>query len=78
MTLKDMVILSRVMIQALYLDGEAGVELRFEIQESRQGTPRADIRDVQYVKKKKKRSVGASILLPTPTFLCVQFRNFVY
>lgn len=49
MTLKDVVILSTT-IQALYLDGEAGVELRFECQESEQGTPRADMRGVQNVK----------------------------
>ena len=54
MTLKDVVILSTT-IQALYLDGEAGVELRFECQESGQGSPRANMRGVQYVKTQRGR-----------------------
>lgn len=37
-------------IQALYLDGEARVELQFECQKSGQGTLRANMRGVQYVK----------------------------
>lgn len=47
-----MVILSTT-IQALYLDGEAGIELQFEYEESGQGTPRANMRGVQYVKTQR-------------------------
>lgn len=54
MTLKDVVILPTT-IGALYLDGEAGVELWFECQESGQGTPRANMRGVQYVKTQRRR-----------------------
>lgn len=40
---------------ALYLDGEAGVELQLECQESGQGTPRANMRGVKYVKSQRRR-----------------------
>lgn len=59
MTLKDVVILS-TMISALYLDGEAGVELWFECQESGPGTPRADMRGVQYVKTQRGRQYSSA------------------
>lgn len=52
MTLKGSLILSTT-IQALYLDGEEGVELEFECQESEQGTPRASMRGVQYAKTQR-------------------------
>lgn len=53
MTLKDMLILSTA-VQVLYLDGEAGVELQLECQESGQGTPRANMRGVKYVKTERR------------------------
>lgn len=59
MTLKDVVILSTT-IQALYLDGEAGVELQFECQESGQGTPRANMRGEQYVKTQRGRQYSSA------------------
>lgn len=64
MTLKDVVILSTT-IQALYLDGEAGVELQFECQESGQGTARANMRGEQNVKTQK----WALVFLCPPSFL---------
>lgn len=59
MTLEDMLILATT-AQSLYLDGEAGVELQLECQESGQGTPRANIRGVKYVKTQRRRSCSSA------------------
>lgn len=67
MTLKDLLIFSTT-IQVLYIDGEAGVKLWFESQERGQGTPRANMRGVQYVKN---LCVGA----PLPTLLLSSFHS---
>lgn len=88
MTLKDLVILSTA-LQALYLDEAAGVELLFESQRSGQGTPRVNVRGVQYVKPLRGRFSAHSVFLfcfgffsPfTSTVLCIDswadlFLNF--